>query len=245
MLTRTFDGQALQRIVNDPSVFPLIACGDDSVNLAPYVEDVSNVCLMNEHGGFLYVRLDHGTYEVHTQFLPPGRGRNALEAAKESLLWMFTRTDCMEVLTKVPVGNAGALRLCELTGFAIEHRQWATTSGGHMVLLDYLALRFEEWFKRAEGLTGKGVWFHEQLEAAGSHASHEQDDWHNRAVGFAALCAEADQVGKAVRLYNRWASFYGYLPVRVLALDPVVFGFDDGTTFTLDATNGVKLCQVQ
>lgn len=222
-LERTFDGARLQRVVEDPSVLPHIACGDSGVNLAPYVEHEANVCLMNEHGGFLYVRLDHGTYEVHTQFLPSGRGPDALIAARESLLWMFTRTDCVEVLTKVPVGNRGGEGLARAVGFVHEHRGHHQTAGGNRVELDYFALRYEDWFRSARDLVDKGRWFHDQLQASGVHPNHEEDDWHNRAAGFALLCVEGGQIGKAVRLYNRWAAFYGFLPVKVVSIDPPVF----------------------
>lgn len=85
-------------------------------DFAPVLAKESNVFLANEYGGFLFVRLKAGRYEVHTQFLPEGRG-NSLALAREAAWHMFTQTDCLEIETYAPKENEAAWRLTVSMGF--------------------------------------------------------------------------------------------------------------------------------
>ena len=57
---------------------------------------------------FLVVAVGSGFYEVHSLFLPEGRGREALRASREATDVMFTATDCLELRTTVPHRNRSA-----------------------------------------------------------------------------------------------------------------------------------------
>jgi len=113
-LKRSNDAEFLNRVVNDPSVHPFVSFGRGPIDLTAVVNNHDNVFLANEHGGFLYV--SHGdTFEVHTQFLPEGRGDTAT-LARESLFYMFTQTPCVRIDTLIPPFNKTAKRLAEAVG---------------------------------------------------------------------------------------------------------------------------------
>jgi hypothetical protein len=52
-----------------------------------------------------------GVYEGHTVTNRFGRGKWVVDFAAAASQWMFTRTDCYEVITRVPVKHHGARAL--------------------------------------------------------------------------------------------------------------------------------------
>ncbi len=99
------DSQFLNRVVNDPSVFPFVSYGQAyPMDTSALLADERNLFLANEYGGFLFVAKGGGEYEVHTQFLPEGRAM-AMEAGREALAFIFTMTDCKCVMTYVDRAN--------------------------------------------------------------------------------------------------------------------------------------------
>ncbi len=110
------DAEFLNRIINDPSVFPYVSLGCETVDIAPQVEKDTTVFLATEYGGFLFVCCGNGLYEVHTQFLPEGR-RDVLGLAREAVRYMFTQTPAIAVTTFVADSNEGARRLTLAMGF--------------------------------------------------------------------------------------------------------------------------------
>ena len=63
------------------------------VEIEAMVEHESVTPLANDHGGFLFCRLDGlgRVFELHTMFRPEGRGRGLTTAAKEAFALMFER----------------------------------------------------------------------------------------------------------------------------------------------------------
>jgi len=115
--------------------------GLKDLDLTEAVSNPDNVFLANEFGGFLFVKDDY-TYEVHTNFLPAGRGKAALAAAKEAARYMFQETDCLAIRTYVPVGNVAADALTRRMGFT----QWGTAEVcGHEAKLYMLTIK--EWVR--------------------------------------------------------------------------------------------------
>jgi hypothetical protein len=133
-LERTFDGQRMQCIVEHPSVLPHISLGDSHVDLVRHVENPDNVCLMNEFGGFLFVNLGDGEYEIHGQFLPAGRGVRVVNAMREALGFIFNRGH--KVHAYVPDGNRGTDSLCRAFGFVHDGRHVLKTAEGNIVEIE-------------------------------------------------------------------------------------------------------------
>src|SRR6266481_7406635 len=107
-IERHFSAERINEVINDSSVRPWVANGSEVLDVAKHVGNRSHVLLMGEHGGCMFFKFLPGVYEVHTQVERAGRGEwtNALTAA--CARWMFTRTDCYEILTRVPHGHEPA-----------------------------------------------------------------------------------------------------------------------------------------
>jgi hypothetical protein len=116
MISRSTDAEFLNRIVNDPAMAPA-RLGMKELDLTEAVSNPDNVFLANQWGGFLFIK-DEDVYEVHTNFLPAGRGKLALKAAQDAAFYMFTQTDALAIRTSVPRGNFAAAALTKRMGFS-------------------------------------------------------------------------------------------------------------------------------
>ncbi|WP_375450615.1 hypothetical protein [uncultured Devosia sp.] len=248
-IARHFDADRLNRIANHPDVRPWVAGGTQPLDLAPVVANTANVVLLNTHGGCLFERVGPGVYEVHTLFEPDGRGEAAIEAVKSALHWMFTRTDCVELQTKVPDGNKGALGLVRaIHGTKQFHRAnvWPAPTG--MVGVGFYCLTISDWAGTCDETMEAGHWFHEKLEAAKVAAGaespvHDDDDAHDRYVGATVEMMLNGQSDKALWFYNRWARFAGYALIQQIAANPLTIDIQDAVLAVLPNDFEVLLCR--
>lgn len=145
-LVRSTDAEFLNRVLNDPTVFPLVSLGlPGPLDIAPILANESNVFLQAEYGGFLFIAKPEYVYDVHTQFLPEGRGAHALRLAKEAAFYMFTQTDALRIDTTVAFTNKAAHRLTRMMGFS----KWGETEING-VPSHYYVLTLKQW---ARGLS--------------------------------------------------------------------------------------------
>ena len=146
LIQRVFDAAILNRVLNDPAVFPWVSApGIDYLDFNEIAADVQNVVLMTDRGGFVFVPKGRGVYEVHTQFLPSG-ATTALAAARDAARYMFTLTECERITTYVPLGNDRARKLTEAMGFTHTGRDGSWTyPSGDTVPLDWYELTKEDW----------------------------------------------------------------------------------------------------
>lgn len=215
MIRRTLDGAFLTEIANRPDIRPMIGPGDGFVDLRPVAANPANYVIEADHGGWLLEAKGPGVYEIHSLFLPEGRGAMFFRNAREMLRYMFTRTDCTEIWTKCPDDNPGARMAALKCGFKEVFRRencWADVG------VSYQSLTIDGWGMRDPEALKAGQAFHEQL---GDHLSHPEDEAHDRAVGAALLMARAGQIGKGVQWFNRWGAFAGYAPIQALGVDIV------------------------
>ena len=115
-LTRTMDAAFLNEVANHPEV-RLWLGGEGVLDLTPLVAHPANVALVTEYGGWLCIKLDDGLYEAHSMFLPEGRSASLVSDMQAGFRYLFTRTDCLEVCTKVPAGNLAAKGLARAARF--------------------------------------------------------------------------------------------------------------------------------
>lgn len=249
MLKRSMDATFLNVAANHPEVRPWLG-GEGDLDLTPIVSNPDNVSMVGEHGGFIAIKLEGGLYECHSIILPEGRGPQALEGTREGLRYLFAATDCIEVVTKVPKDNPGALGLARSAGFSKHfgrENAWSTASG-EKVGVDYYSLHIAKWRCLDTMVADKGVWFHTRLEeltaAIGKTIPvHEDDPAHNRAVGAAVLMLEAGNAVKACGLYNRWAAFVGYPPVKLVSNSPVIIDMIEAVIAVSNGDMEVLLCR--
>jgi hypothetical protein len=227
---REFTAERINPILNDPSVLPWVAMpGQTDLDLTALVSDKHNVLLMaKEGGGFFFHHLEAGVYEVHSFFLPLARGGTAIKAWYDAMEWMFLRTNCMELLTKVPIDNHAADKFAQRVGAILEferEKAWPTKDG--LIPVKYYAFRYPEWVRSAQGLEERGHWFHLRLEAEkvrmGSPSPvHDDDPAHDRHAGACVGMIFGGQVDKAIILYNRYAIFAGYGLIALRQREPLV-----------------------
>lgn len=236
MIRRTMSAAFLNEVANHPDVRPLIG-GDGALDLTEALGNPQNVALVNDEGGFVYLAQGGGAYEVHSLFLP-GR-TTAVDAARASLRYMFTATDCLEVITKVSIGNRAAKGLTLACGFD----KVFSRDGS-----EFFSLPFARWRARDGEIAAAGHWFHEELEAAKAAAgsplpTHDDDEAHDRAVGASVLMARAGNPLKAADTYNAWARFAGYQPIRLINLSPPIFDVVDAVIQIQPDAMEVLLCR--
>lgn len=231
---REYAADTINDVVNHPQVRPWVGTpGQGYIDLTPVVADPRNYLLMGTGGGFVFHQLEPGIYEAHSQFVPESRGANVLTAARDALYYMFTRTDCIEVRTKVPHGNVGAAVLGRKLRFELQFERdnaWPTENG--MVGVGYYAINITQWTKGEDRLIESGHAFHQKLESAKEWYGvltpiHDDDEAHDRYVGATVEMFRAGQIGKALGFYTRWAQFAGYGPISIIAENPIVIDIGD------------------
>lgn len=249
---RSLNGDHFQRVANDPAVRPSLG-GDTPIKLKVIIDDVrNNYAFETKHGGFLLWGLGAKRYDVHSLFLPAGRGEEALKAMAETAAYMFTRTDCVEGRTMIPQGNHAARVLAERASFqlafSLEHYPWTTD---RTVRADFLTLTLERWALTAHGPLAAGRWFHDCLEkekqAAGSSAPvHPDEETHDRIAGATVMMVFGGQPEKAIEFYNGWALTTRYAPIVQLTKPgarPCVFDIGDAIIEARSDGMEVILCR--
>lgn len=232
-LHRTLRAEFLNKVVNDPSVRPGVG-GTGVLDLSPVIGNPVNVTLVNGHGGFVLRAMGGGLYEAHTQFLPTGRGARAFEAAAEGFRYMFLKTDCLEVTTRVAVGAENVEKFTRMVGFREVFqtpKAWVTPSGQRVDAKTF-SLTFDEWKFKDSRCREAGERFHKWLEGvkltnASAIPTHPDDSAHDSAVGACVLMALEGNTRKGVWLYNRWAACAGYSGVNILSETPLMIDVVD------------------
>lgn len=228
MVKRTYDALAVNAILNHPGVFPFISVpGIENIDAAAIIADEHNIALMANGGCFILIFHEPGVYEIHTNFLPEARGRNAIRAAEGSVQWMFLNTDCMSIVTQVPEANRAARWLCAKSGFELEFERkavWPTSDG--LSDLSYWALRYDGWIKRSLRMMETGKFFLEKLDEEFVRLQLDirssLEDCYCLHVGALFAMALCKQFEKGIALYNRWARFSGYGRASLISRAPIL-----------------------
>lgn len=232
MIQLATDAVFLNRVLNDPEVYPHIHAKPGPIDLSVLVSDQRNVVLNGEHGSMIFSENAPGVLEIHTQVLPDGRGPWAKLFAEKCVDYVFCRTRANEVFTRVPEGNIAAAALAKVCGAKLEHRVKQAMPDGTEPMVDLYSGRVQDWVRIANGLVERGQMFHEKLHKkcrdAGIKVNHHpDDDWHDRHVGAAVGMILGGQVMKGIVMFNRWATMAMAPPIRLVAESPVIINITD------------------
>lgn len=226
-IERVFNARRLNEIVNDPDVYRWVkGYALDKLDLAGPSASPHNCVLIGDGGAIIFVGLQPGLYEAHTQVLKSHRGAWAKEFCQECLRYLFTHTDAMEVMTRCPTVPSKALaRALGFTRLFTNPKGWVIDNDP--VPADIYSLMFQNWAPNAPGLEARGKWFHDRLEEELKKFNqqdivHAPDLTHDRYVGIAVEMALAGLVRKGAVLYNRWAALADYKPITVVSDNPPV-----------------------
>jgi len=248
LLKRTMDATFLNGVANHPDVRPALG-GEGQLDQGPLLANPENVALEGEHGGFVAIKLAPGLYECHSMFLPEGRGKAAQAAMEEGLRYLFTQTDCGQVVTKCPETNGAAKGAARAMGFAPMFKlEKAWPVEGDLVGVEVVTLTMHKWISRDAEVEAKGKWFHQRLEEltaliGRTIPEHFEEPSHNRAVGAACLMFQAGNPGKAQAVYNLWARIAGYPQIRIVSLNPVIVDMDQVVVGVKGDDMEVLLCR--
>lgn len=249
-IRREYAAENINAVCNHPEVAPWLGFqGPGPIDLTPVVQNLRNVLLMGDGGGFVFVWLAPGLYEAHSQFVPESRGENATQAAHAASHFMFTRTDCTEIVTRVPRRNVAASAYAQSLGWKLAfRRERAWDHNGTLIGCDYYSKTINQWAATAPELEELGHRFHETLEAVKASRGatspvHEDDEAHDRFVGATVAMVTAGQVGKGIDFYCRWAAFAGYGPISLVAMDPPVVDIGDALIAVKEGSYEVLLCR--
>lgn len=235
---RDFNATRLNRVCNDPSVFPEISVpGQGPMDLTTLVADLRNIALLCDEGGIMAIWREPGIYEIHTQFTERYRGVSAVRTVREMVSWLFLQSPAMELQTQVPAVNQAAHSLVKAISGRLEFERddvWQLADGLRC-RMDYYTLRHADWLYSAwamGGLAARGEWFHQRLEAAkraflAPPEGHGHDAAHDVNVGATIEMIFAGQVDKGLTLYNRWCRFAGFAEVRAVSAQPLILDIQD------------------
>jgi hypothetical protein len=245
---RTLDASRLNGVANHPDVRPWLG-GIGELDLSEVVSSPSNFAFEVEGGGFLCIARAPGLYEVHSLFLPDARAGRTYPAMVSAMTYMFTQTDCVELVTRVPDNNERAASLAKAGGFTCKFRREASWPDGETLIgASYLSLSVDAWALASVDCRDVGHVFHDMLEAAKAETGsdllvHADDAAHDAMVGASVLMAQNGNPAKGVAFYNRWASYAGYSPATLLSVNPPVVDVVDAVVEAGPAGMEVLLCR--
>jgi hypothetical protein len=256
---RSFDAGDINPILNDPAVFPLVSLpGMEAIDVAPQIADPRNVLLVAPGAGLIFFQTEPCYYEVHTNFLKPNRAAQSANGAGpyirnvclDAYRWMFTHTDCLEIVTRIPAHNRAASVFAPLVGWTKEferHGVWPTLEHGH-VDMAFFSLRYDDWVRKTPGLMESGRWFHQRMAAecarlGHSEERHAEEDCHDLHVGACVETIFGGQLDKAIILYNKWARFAGYGLIALVSKSPLLIDIGDALLHLADNDFKVVKCR--
>jgi len=235
ILWREHDASRINAVLNHPEIRPWVAdMSEGEIDISQQVANPRNVLLMGKYGGCMCFQIFPGVYEVHTQVLPEGRGKWSLDFVRAGSDWMFTRTDCYDILTRVPMGHVAARALALAAGMMPEfQRPDGCKFLGETRPVEIMSFRVQDWMRQAPGLVELGMWFHAELQREAARLdvqepAHTDDENHNRYAGAALAMIIAGQLKKGVALYNRWAVVSRHKVISIVEENPPVIRFDLG-----------------
>lgn len=117
-LNRVYDAALFEHVLQHPDVLPWVSLGHDIGDIELILSNPENVCLMNDHGGFLFYKTGEGDYEVHTAFVPEGRGAHLVDLTAQAARYM-AGMGARRIFTFVDDKNTPARRLAEKAGMEV------------------------------------------------------------------------------------------------------------------------------
>lgn len=227
---RDFSARRINEIANHPDVLPFVkGATQPPVDLTPAVRNKGNVVLVGAHGAIFFHQIQLGLYEGHSMCLPEGRGHWMASFARAAMHFMFTRTDCLEIIGRCPNPKVKALvRHLGWTKEFVNPNGWMIE--GKFASADIYAIRLQDWLKTAPGLVERGLWFYDHLNT--ELARHKRKpvvygtEMDCRMAGLAVEMCFYGQTDKATIFYHRYAVLADRQPFRLLAREPVALDID-------------------
>jgi RimJ/RimL family protein N-acetyltransferase len=115
-IERTRDWERVRSIVTHPKVYGAVT-DDYSLSAEEWkpneTEDICYLLVSEDEkplGVFILIPQNHICWQVHTCFLPESYGDIAKRAGFGSIQWVWDNTECLRIVTEVPIYNRIALK---------------------------------------------------------------------------------------------------------------------------------------
>lgn len=181
-IIRDTTGELAEPIVNHPEVRPwVLSLGvgnhDRVIDLGRVAADPRFWILIGEGqlGCFIGIQLVDGVYEFHAAVLPEGRGAWVTTFADSAIHYMFTATDAVEIMTRVPQGYPSSLALVKSLGFSWRWNRPVLRFRGRDVPYGVWSLVMQDWWPPDDAGRVAAV---TSMQAAGQ--KEKAASWHNR-----------------------------------------------------------------
>ena len=133
----------------------------------------------------------------------------------------------MEIMTRVPKGNLGALALVRAIKGVYEFtnpRGWVMD--GDPVPAEIYSMQVQNWIRDADGLRERGEWFHVKLQQelarfGKAEATYPPDSARDRQIGAACEMIMGGQPHKGVIFYNKFATLNDLPLASLIGLNPI------------------------
>ncbi len=199
-----------ERIANLPEIRPYTAFGCGRIELANPLHDAHRL-YMGDGVGFLFLKQQPGIYHLHTVSEPGVRPKERYRAARAAARRLFSETDALSIYTMTPHDAPHAAPPRTFGFQKWFSRNAALNRRGVAVGADYYRLDVDRW--RDPQHAELGAWLHSLAEQT-KDDQHPFDFAHDIEVGRAMALILGGAIDKAVALFNTWALFAGYAPVR-------------------------------
>ena len=220
LVERRFDAVELTAVVNDPSVYPWVRASQTGpLDLTDLAADPRNVLLSGEFGSMIFMPMAPGLWELHTQVLPEGRGAWTLGLGASAFGWLFTHTDAVEILTRVPQGNLAAAAIVRKIGAT---QEWSQSDGwtfeDKQVGISVWAVSLQVWLRSRYAAPLEDI-AAEFLGVLAPGEAVRPDAL--RPLGFCLAAIRGKQAAKGCVFLNRWGAIAGFPPAFVAAENPL------------------------
>jgi RimJ/RimL family protein N-acetyltransferase len=141
---RSQDWPLIKSIVTHPKIWPMAS---DDFSPAPEAwepiqdERVLNVIARDADevlGLWILVPHTKVVWQVHTCLLPSGRGKRGRAAVLKAIEWVWANTECLRIITEVPLYNSAALLFALWAGmdkFGVNPKSFMKNGQLHDVVL--------------------------------------------------------------------------------------------------------------
>lgn len=180
-MDRTFDHERADFIINHPDVLPFVSFDDTPlpISIEPLVEDTRNYLFLSQSGGFfLHCKNEaQSAYELHTFYLPDGRGREVHDAARGMFEFMFCKTSATRIYTTVPDDAPHARPPLSFGWHPSFTRGDLFTRKGHRIGAQFWRLEFWDWAAKQKRLTSPSEVISEVFKARPAKARSLAQEW--------------------------------------------------------------------
>jgi hypothetical protein len=115
------------------------------IDVSAIIDSPAHMILQAQHGILFFARIFEGIWETHAAILPEGRGEWAVEFCREGQIYMFCQTDCVEILTRIPVPHKASKALAVRSGFLYRWTRPSCVWRGTSVPYNVWSRTLQEW----------------------------------------------------------------------------------------------------